>query len=148
MSASPITLKTAGLDKAEGVITATSFKTLGDPQWIGDPEFTAWLAFMRTYYPMGDVNDALTFVGYSNAVLFADVLRRCGDDLTRENLMAVATHLEGVRMPFLLPGITLSTSSDRLQSPQANAAAALRWKTLAGVRRYFQGVAGDAGQEI
>ena len=110
VSASPITLKTAGLDKAEGVITATSFKTLGDPQWIGDPEFTAWLAFMRTYDPRGDVNDALTFVGYSNAVLFADVLRRCGDDLTRENLMAVATHLEGVRMPFLLPGITLSTA--------------------------------------
>ena len=65
---------------------------------------------MRTYYPQGDVNDAFTFVGYSNAALFAEVLRRCGDDLTRENLMTVATHLHGVRMPALLPGITLNTS--------------------------------------
>jgi branched-chain amino acid transport system substrate-binding protein len=93
VSASTTVLKTAGLDKAVGVVTATSFKSLGDPQWTDDPEYSAWLAFMRTYYPQGDVNDGFTFVGYSNAVLFADVLRRCGDDLTRENLMAVATHL-------------------------------------------------------
>jgi hypothetical protein len=46
------------------------------------------------------------FVGYSNATLFADVLRRCGDNLTRENLMAVSTHLQGVHLPALLPGIT------------------------------------------
>ena len=65
---------------------------------------------MRTYYPQGDVNDAFTLVGYSNAALFAEVLRRCGDDLTRESLMTVATHLQGVRMPSLLPGITLNTS--------------------------------------
>jgi branched-chain amino acid transport system substrate-binding protein len=65
---------------------------------------------MRTYYPQGDVSNEFAFTGYSNAALFADVLRRCGDDLTRENLMAVATHLQGVRMPALLPGITLSTS--------------------------------------
>ena len=58
----------------------------------------------------GDVNDGFALVGYSNAALFAEVLRRCGDELTRENLMAVATHLQGVRMPALLPGITFNTS--------------------------------------
>jgi len=103
-------LAPAGLDKSLGVITATSFKSVGDPQWADDPDYLAYLAFMRTYYPQGDVSDAFAFVGYSNATLFTEVLRRCGDDLTRENLMAVATHLQGVRMPALLPGITLSTS--------------------------------------
>jgi branched-chain amino acid transport system substrate-binding protein len=65
---------------------------------------------MRRYYPEGDIGDEFAFVGYANAALFAEVLRRCGDDLTRENVMAVASHLQGVHMPSLLPGITLSTS--------------------------------------
>jgi branched-chain amino acid transport system substrate-binding protein len=65
---------------------------------------------MRTDYPQGDVRDGFTFVGYSNAVFFAEVLRRCGDNLTRENLMNVAAHLNGVRMPDLLPGVTVNTS--------------------------------------
>jgi branched-chain amino acid transport system substrate-binding protein len=110
VSSSPLVLKAAGLDKAEGVIAATAFKTISDSQWSDDAEYLAWLAFMRTYYPQGDVTDPFTYVGYSNAVLFAEILRRCGNDLTRENLMAVATHLQGVRMPSLLPGITLSTT--------------------------------------
>ncbi|MGB6542318.1 MAG: ABC transporter substrate-binding protein [Xanthobacteraceae bacterium] len=110
VSSSPAVLKLAGLEKATGVVTATSFKSVADPQWVGDHEYSEWLSFMRTYYPQGDVNDAFTLVGYSNAALFAEVLRRCGDDLTRESLMTVATHLQGVRMPSLLPGITLNTS--------------------------------------
>jgi len=110
VSASPTVLKPAGLDKSAGVITATSFKSVGDPQWAIDPEFMAWLAFMRTYYPQGDVSDEFAFVGYSNATLFAEILRRCGDDLTRENLMHVATHMQGMRTPALLPDISLSTS--------------------------------------
>ena len=65
---------------------------------------------MRSYYPDGDVADGFEFVGYSNAVLFAGILRRCGDNLSRENLMAVATHLQAVRMPALLPDITLTTT--------------------------------------
>jgi branched-chain amino acid transport system substrate-binding protein len=103
-------LTTAGLDKSEGVISTTPFKSVGDPQWASDPEYLAWLEFMRAHYPSGDINNNFAFVGYSNAVLFAEVLRRCGDDLTRENLMEVATHLRGVRMPSLLPGISISTS--------------------------------------
>ena len=65
---------------------------------------------MHTYYPQGDIGDAFAFLGYSNAALFAEVLRRCGDNLARENLLAVASHLQGVRMPALLPGISLNTS--------------------------------------
>lgn len=110
VSGSLAVLKPAGLDKAVGVITATSFKAVGDPQWAMDADYLAWLQFMRTFYPEGDVSDAFAFVGYSNATLFAEVLRRCGDNLTRENLMDVANHLQGVHMPSLLPGISINTS--------------------------------------
>jgi branched-chain amino acid transport system substrate-binding protein len=103
-------LASAGLDKSEGVMSVSPFKSVGDPQWANDPDYLAWLEFMRAYYPSGDINNNFAFVGYSNAVLFAEVLRRCGDDLTRENLMEVATHLHDVRMPSLLPGISISTS--------------------------------------
>jgi branched-chain amino acid transport system substrate-binding protein len=103
-------LAPAGLDKSIGVITTSSFKQIGDPQWADDPDLLAWHAFVRDHYPQGDVGDALAFVGYSNAALFTEVFRRCGDVLTREKLMEVATHLQNVSMPGLLPGITLSTS--------------------------------------
>ena len=103
-------LAAAGLDRSLGVITATSSKSVGDRQWTNDPDYLAWLAFMRTHYPDGDINDQFAFTGYSNAVLFTEILRRCGDDLTRQHLMDVATHLHNARMPSLLPGITLSTS--------------------------------------
>jgi branched-chain amino acid transport system substrate-binding protein len=103
-------LAPAGFDKSLGVITATSFKAVDDPRWATDPEYLAWLGFMRAHYPEGDITDQLVFNGYSNAVLFADILRRCGDDLTREHLMELATHLQNVRMPSLLPGVTLNTS--------------------------------------
>ena len=103
-------LAPAGFDKSLGVITATSFKAVDDPQWATDHEYLAWLAFMRAHYPDGDITDQLVFNGYSSAVLFADILRRCGDDLTREHLLELATNLQNVHMPSLLPGITLNTS--------------------------------------
>jgi branched-chain amino acid transport system substrate-binding protein len=103
-------LTPAGVEKSLGVIAATSFKSVDDPQWADDPDYRAWIDFMRRYYPEGDIGDGSAFVGYANAAVFTEVLRRCGDDLTREKLIAVASHLQGVHMPSLLPGITLNTS--------------------------------------
>jgi len=103
-------LEPAGPERSKGVMAVSILKSASDPQWRDDPEYQVWAAFMRKYYPKGDLADQLTIAGYSYAVLFAEVLRRCGDNLTRENLMKVATHLEGVRLPMLLPGITLNTS--------------------------------------
>jgi ABC-type branched-subunit amino acid transport system substrate-binding protein len=104
------TLTPAGLDKSVGVMMSSSTKSVGDPQWADDPDTLSWLSFMNRYYPRGDTKNVFAFIGYSNAALFAEVLRRCGDNLTRENLMAVATHLQGVHMPALLPGLTVNTS--------------------------------------
>ena len=103
-------LEPAGIERATGVMSGATFKSVSDPQWRGDPEYRDWLAFMRDYYPEGDVADQLAVNGYGYAALFAEVLRRCGDDLTRAHVMEVATHLDGVHVPMLLPGISLNTS--------------------------------------
>jgi branched-chain amino acid transport system substrate-binding protein len=106
----PSTLKPAGLEKAVGIVSARYIKTPGDPQWENDPDYQAYLAFMKEYYPAGDREDQTNFAGYSWAYALAYVLEKCGDDLTRENLMYQATHLKDVRIPMLLPGITLNSS--------------------------------------
>jgi branched-chain amino acid transport system substrate-binding protein len=110
VSASLAVLEPLGSERTAGVIAVTASKAVSDPQWKADPDYQAWLTFMHKYDPDGDVTDQFTFAGYSNAVLFADVLRRCGDELTREHLMQLVTHLQEVRVPSLLPGITLNTS--------------------------------------
>lgn len=111
VSTSPVSvLKPAGLEQSTGVLAVTDEKAVSDPQWETDREYQDWLAFMNTYFPEGDVNDQFALIGYGNAVFFAEVLRRCGDELTRERLMLEATHLKGTRTPYLLPGISLTTS--------------------------------------
>lgn len=65
---------------------------------------------MTRYYPAGDADDQTNFAGYSWAYALEHVLRKCGDDLSRENLMFQATHLQSFRIPMLLPGITMNTS--------------------------------------
>ncbi len=109
-SSVPAVLEPAGLEKSTGVVAVSTVKSASDPQWEGDQEYRDWHAFMRKYYPDGDVANGMTVGGYVDAMLFAEVLRRCGDDLTRAHLMQVATHLEGVHVPMLLPGVTFNTS--------------------------------------
>jgi ABC-type branched-subunit amino acid transport system substrate-binding protein len=106
----PTVLKPAGLEKSIGIVSARYAKTPGDPQWEDDPDYRAYLTFMKKHYPAGDPEDSINFAGYSWAYALAYVLEKCGDNLTRENLMRQATHLQGVRIPMLLPGITLNSS--------------------------------------
>ena len=112
----PSTLKPAGLEKSIGIISARYAKVPGDPQWENDPDYQAYLAFMKEYYPAGDRDDQTNFAGYSWAYALVYVLEKCGDDLTRENLMYQATHLKDVRIPMLLPGITLNSSPSDYRS--------------------------------
>jgi branched-chain amino acid transport system substrate-binding protein len=69
-----------------------------------------WKAFMDAYYPLGDRKSIFTTYGYSAAELLVQVLRQCGDDLSRENIMRQATHLKDVRLDLLLPELSISTS--------------------------------------
>lgn len=106
----PTVLKPAGLEKSVGLISAGWIMQPGDPRWEHDPDYQAYLAFMKEYYPSGDTNNPANFSAYGWAQTLAHVLDQCGDDLTRENLMYQATHMKDFHMPGLLPGISINTS--------------------------------------
>ena len=103
-------LKPAGLDASRGLITALYTKVVTDPQWKNDKGYQDWVAFMKKYYPEGSLEDDSNFFGYSAAILMAHVIKQCGNDLSRENIMRQAQNLKNVDLPFLLPGIKVNTS--------------------------------------
>lgn len=105
-------LKPAGLENAKGAISATPTKTVGDPEWASDPAYLEWLAFMKKYYPEGNIEEQLNFTGWNVAVLMTKVIEACGDDLTPQNIMKHATALKSVTLPGLIPGIAVNTSPD------------------------------------
>lgn len=103
-------LAPAGLENALGLISAAYNRDPTDPQWQGTPEFEAWLAWMKRWQPGADLRDNLNVYAYSVAQTLVQVLRQCGDDLTRENVMRQARNLD-LALPMLLPGIRLKTGS-------------------------------------
>jgi branched-chain amino acid transport system substrate-binding protein len=105
-------LQPAGLEKSTGVISAHFLKDAADPQWSKDPGMQEYLAFMRKYYPDGDPTEYFNVMGYMWAQALVYVLERCGDDLTRENVMKQAASLNNVTLPTLLPGIALQTTAN------------------------------------
>jgi ABC-type branched-subunit amino acid transport system substrate-binding protein len=102
-------LRPAGLENAIGVISTSFLKDAGDTTWKGDPAIKAWLAFMDKYYPDGDRTNSSTVVGYAVAETVVQVLKQCGDDLTRENVMRQAANLKNFSSDVLLPGIMINT---------------------------------------
>jgi branched-chain amino acid transport system substrate-binding protein len=85
---------------------------VGDPATANDPEMLAFLAFMKKYAPDIDPNDKISEFGYYHAAMVVEVLKRCGDDVTRQNLLQQATHMKNVRIPMLLEGILINTTPD------------------------------------
>ena len=106
-----VTLQPAGFEYAKGIISDNSFKDPTDPQWLKDAGYKQWLAFMDKYYPNGDKSDQQTVYGYSIAQTTVQLLKQCGDDLTRENVMRQAASLHDFELPMLLPGIVVNTSA-------------------------------------
>ena len=104
-------MRPAGPERTTGIISTAYFKDPTDPQWQNTPEYNEWLAWMKKYNTQGNVNDAFTVYAYSVAQTMVAVLKQCGNDLTRESLMKQATSLHDLKLPMLLPGITISTSS-------------------------------------
>ncbi|HVH76411.1 MAG TPA: ABC transporter substrate-binding protein [Stellaceae bacterium] len=103
-------LKPAGLENAKGLISDNSFKDGTDPQWQNDAGYKFWSAFMDKYYPSGDKTDIQTVYGASIAATTVQMLKQCGNNLTRENVMKQAANLHNLELPMLLPGITINTS--------------------------------------
>ncbi|MFB6419864.1 MULTISPECIES: ABC transporter substrate-binding protein [Bradyrhizobium] len=103
-------LKPAGLDNSKGVVSVGYVKDAADPEWKDDPGMKRYLAFMAKYYPEGDKDSNLNVYGYITAQLLIQVLKQCGDDLTRDNVMRQAANLRNVELDLTLPGISVSTS--------------------------------------
>jgi ABC-type branched-subunit amino acid transport system substrate-binding protein len=105
-------LTPAGLDKSVGLITAAYLKDPADPQWKNDPEFKEYEAWLRKYYPEADIKDGFNANGYVIAEGVVQVLKMCGDNLTRENVMKQMASLKDLQVPMMLPGIKWSTSAE------------------------------------
>jgi len=104
------TLKPAGFENAKGIVSNFYLKDPTDPAWTDDQGHKEWLAFMDKYYPDGDKTDAANVYGPSNAATMVQVLKQCGDDLTRENVMKQVASLKDFTLPMLLPRIKINTS--------------------------------------
>ncbi len=102
--------KPAGLENCQGIIASNSFKDPTDPVWKNDAGFKTWLALMNKYRPGADLSDNGNVYGHSVAVTTAQVLKQCGNNLTRENVMKEAANLHNFELPMLQPGITCNTS--------------------------------------
>jgi branched-chain amino acid transport system substrate-binding protein len=105
-------LKPAGLAASRGVVTTQYLKQPGDPAWADDAEVKAYKDFLKKYASSVNPDDYSVLVAYTNVNTLGAVLKSCGDDLTRENLVRQATSLHGQRMPMMLPGITISTTPE------------------------------------
>jgi ABC-type branched-subunit amino acid transport system substrate-binding protein len=102
-------IKPAGFENAQDIISAQYLKDTTDPQWANDPGMKQYLDFMTKDFPEGDKLDNGTVVGYGVAQTLVQVLKQCGDNLTRENVMKEAANLKDFRTEVLLPGIKINT---------------------------------------
>jgi branched-chain amino acid transport system substrate-binding protein len=102
-------LKPAGFDKSQGIISTLYAKDPTDPQWKDGADYKEWLAFMKKYYPRGSIKSSFNVYGYAVAKTLEVVLRQAGDNLTRANIMRQAANLKNVKIPMLLPGVTVNT---------------------------------------
>jgi branched-chain amino acid transport system substrate-binding protein len=105
-------LQPAGLEASKGVISVNYGKDPLDPSWKDDPGMKKYFDFMAKYYPEGDKNSSFNSYGYGTAQLMVHVLKQCGDDLTRENILKQATNLKDVRLDLALPGIVNNTTTN------------------------------------
>jgi branched-chain amino acid transport system substrate-binding protein len=103
-------MKPAGLEKSKGVISANFAKDPTDPHWKDDPGMKEWQAFCAKYLTKTDLIDANAAAGFTYAATLVRVLRQCGADLSRENIMRQATNLRDIELPLLLPGVKVNTS--------------------------------------
>jgi branched-chain amino acid transport system substrate-binding protein len=109
----------AGPEKAIGMITSGYVKDNSDPEWANDPGMTEWRGFMKQYLPDADLSDLFYVYGHAAAATLVQVLKQCGDDLSRANIIKQAASLDALELPTLLPGIKLSTSATNFHPMRA-----------------------------
>ena len=103
-------MKPAGLENSQGIITAQYLKDPTDKQWENADDFKAWVAWMDKWMPGANKADANHVFGYAVSCLMHETLKKCGDELTRDNVMKQAANFQKFKLPLALPGITVNTS--------------------------------------
>ena len=130
-------MQPAGPQNSEGVLSAGYTLEGDDPTAASDPVYRDWTAFMERYIPSASKSNSLSVFGYGVAKTMVEVLTRCGDDLSRENVMKQAASLKGLPLPMLLPGIVINTSAhdhSPLEQMQMRRFTAGRWERFGSVR--------------
>jgi branched-chain amino acid transport system substrate-binding protein len=105
-------LTPAGLEKSVGLMTVAYLKDATDTEWENDAAMNDYKAFLKKYYPEGNIADSSNVYGYSAAQTLVQVLKQCGDNLTRENVMKQAASLKHLQLPLARPGIEINTGPD------------------------------------
>ena len=127
-------LKPAGFEYAKGIISSYSMKDPNDPQWQNDKDVQDWAAFMKKYFPDGNIQDQLIVYGYVVAEATVQVIKQCGDDLTHENIMKQAANLD-VALADAVARHQVEDVADRLFPDRSHATAALQRGDMGAVRR-------------
>jgi len=104
-------LKPAGFEVSQGIVTAAYLKDPTDKQWAGHQGYLEWVDWMKKYNTQGNLADSFNVFGYTVAQTMVQVLKQCGDDLTRASVMKQAANLKALSLPMLLPGIKINTSA-------------------------------------
>ena len=128
-------MKPAGLEKSKGVITAVYGKDPTDARWKDDPGFKEYAAFIAKYMSPNDLIDSNAVYGFGAAPTMIQVLKQCGNDLSRENVMRQAANLKDLELPMGLPGMKINTSPDNYSPIRQEAARDVQWRELGAVRR-------------
>ena len=104
-------IKPAGFENAQDIISSNYLKDPTDAKWKDDAGMKAWNEFLDKYYPEANRADASVMYGYTVAQGLVHVLKQCGDDLTRANVMKQAASIQNLELGGLLPGIKVNTSA-------------------------------------
>ncbi len=103
-------LQPAGFETSKDILSTFNLKDPIDPTWKDDSGYKEWVAFMDKYYPDGDKTNVFTVYAYTVAQALVDTLKRCGDTLTRDNVMKQVASIKDLELPMLLPGIKMNTT--------------------------------------
>lgn len=109
-------LEAAGFDNAKGIVAIAYTKDIGSEKYANDPDVMAFEALRKKYLPNVTPDNSIAFSGYAQAAAMAEILRRCGDDLTHDNVIKQASMLGGFRAPHMLPGVSYSYTPDNYTS--------------------------------
>jgi ABC-type branched-subunit amino acid transport system substrate-binding protein len=105
-------LSAAGFENAKDIVAIRYAKDAGVPRWANDPEAMGFEALRKQYLPNVDPDNTIAYAGYGQVVTMTEILRRCGDELTRENVLKQAANLNGFHSPFFLDGVSYSYTPD------------------------------------